>query len=159
MSGEARRLTTCARSFSRVRRAWNEFISCGCAFRLPTCVPGRSRRVSDGGDPGPLGSIIASQINHAIPDRRAAHVVRESRLWVGLALSQLRLSGTSWCSRVSLAAFHLASPGEAGASATVETRGRLASIFANQTNHAIPDRRAPGNRVQRGYPGPFASHV
>ena len=38
--------------------------------------------------------------------------------------------------------FQPASPGAAGAAATVETRGRLGLIFTNQINHAIPNRRA-----------------
>jgi hypothetical protein len=50
---------------------------------FPTCVPGRSRCGSDGGDPGSLGFGCSQTINHAIPDRRAAHDVRESRLRVG----------------------------------------------------------------------------
>jgi hypothetical protein len=42
-----------------------------------------------------------------------------------------------------LPAFNLRSRGEAGAAATTKTRDAWGSIFTNQINHAIPDRRAP----------------
>jgi len=49
---------------------------------LSICVPGRSRRGSDGGDPGSLGIDFSDPINQVVPDRRAAHDVREGRLGV-----------------------------------------------------------------------------
>jgi hypothetical protein len=86
--------------------------------------------------------MFANQINHAIPDRRAPHDVRESRRgWVGLVAI-----ASAWDEPMQPSIAHcsqLASPGEAGAPATRRRGVAWGRMFANQINHAIPDRRAP----------------
>jgi hypothetical protein len=108
--------------------------------RFPLASPGEGGAAVTAETRGRLGSISANQINHAIPDRRAAHVVRECRR--GVALLQLRPPrvGSSRGPRFPLST---CVPGRGGASATAETRGRLGSTSTNQINHAIPARRAP----------------
>jgi hypothetical protein len=76
--------------------------------------------------------LSANQANHAI---RIA-VVRATSGKAGLGWDEPVRSRIAHCSQP-------ASPGEDGAAATAKTRGRLGSMFANQFDHAIPDRRAP----------------
>jgi len=113
----------------------------GIESGYPPCLasPGKAGAAATAETRGRLGSIFTNQFSHAVPDRRAARVVRESRLRGGLDscdcvyLERGIESGCPPC---------FASPGGAGAAATAETRGRGGSIFANQFDHAVPDRRA-----------------
>jgi hypothetical protein len=121
---------------------WDEPVRSSIASRSPPASPGEAGAAATAETRGRLGSTFRKSNQPRDPGSPCCARRPGKQTGAGLALSQWRLSGTSRCDRATAHCFPPASPGGAGASAAAQTRGRLGSILANQTNHAIPDRRA-----------------